>query len=282
MSHTLPRLPSIDRNSPRPLFGLSLSYPTPGIIERIGAAWDWFWIDAQHGELDFPSTVELVRAADFIGVPGLVRVPTSDPTWVSKILDAGAAGVIIPMVESVAEAKAMVLAAKFPPIGNRSFGGLRVATRNGSDYYKTANRDTVLILQLESNEAVALADEFAAMEGVDGLFIGPDDLVIRNGHEITVPKDMALIGKQTEIVARACRRHRKLNVGLAGNDTGLAMAKHFGHDLVVGGGEFFLLQAASEARIEKMYEYFNLAAPKKSGAKPAAPAAQPASRKKKK
>jgi len=282
MSHILPRLPSIDRNSPRPLFGLSLSYPAPGIIERIGAAWDWFWIDAQHGELDFPATVELVRAADFIGVPGLVRIPTIDPTWVSKILDAGAAGVIVPMVETLEEAKSMVLAAKFPPIGNRSFGGLRVATRNGSDYYKTANRETVLILQLESNEAVALADQFAAMEGVDGLFIGPDDLVIRNGHEITVPKDMALIGRQTETVARACRRHRKLNVGLAGNDVGLDMAKRFGHDLVVGGGEFFLLQAASEARIQKMYEYFGLAAPGGAGAKAArAKPAKPAGKKKK-
>ena len=261
-------LPYIDRNSPRPLFGLSLSYPAPGIIERIGAAWDWFWIDCQHGELEYSDAVGLVKAAQLIGVPPIVRIPGIDPSWAARILDVGAAGVIVPMVESLAEARAMISATKFPPVGNRSFGGLRVATRAGADYYKTANRDTVLILQLESNEAVALADQLAALEGVDGLFLGPDDLVIRNGMEAKNPKDMAAIGRQSEIVAKACRRHGKLNVGIAGNEVGIGMAKHFKHDLVVGAGEFVLLQTASAQRVQAMWDAFGLKRPG-AAAKPA-------------
>jgi len=107
-------LPFIDRNAPGPLIGLSFMYPSAGALERIGPDWDWIWIDAQHGDLDFRDAANLVRVTTLIGRPGLVRVPAQDPGWVGKLLDAGAAGIIVPMVESVAEAKAMVRAA--PPL----------------------------------------------------------------------------------------------------------------------------------------------------------------------
>jgi 4-hydroxy-2-oxoheptanedioate aldolase len=258
MSHSLPYL---DRNSLRPLFGLCISYPAPGIIERIGKSWDWFWIDGQHGELGFDDCVELVKASQLIGVPGLVRVPSQDPTWVAKLLDLGAAGVIVPMVETVAEAAAMVQAAKFPPVGNRSYGGLRIGTHMGPDYHRTANRDTVLILQLESSRAAALADQFAAMEGVDGLFLGPDDLVVRKGGDVKAPKTMEEIGQEVETIARACEKHGKFNVALAFSDLGLDMAKRFRHQLVVGADDFSLLDTGSEQRIKTMWNAFGLGAP---------------------
>src|SRR5437764_815433 len=127
----LPPFPLIDRQSKHPLLGVLINQPSPGVIERIGSDWDWIFVDAQHGDLDLPEAIDLIRAADLVGRPSLVRTPAHDPGWILKLLDAGAAGVIIPMVESLNDARAMVRAAKFPPVGNRSYGGRRVIDRLG-------------------------------------------------------------------------------------------------------------------------------------------------------
>jgi len=231
-------------------------YPSAGALERIGPDWDWIWIDAQHGDLDFRDVANLVRVTTLIGKPALVRVPSQDSGWVGKCLDAGAAGVIVPMIESLAEAKAMIQAAKFPPLGNRSYGGRRIIDFAGRSYYKTANTDTVLILQLESNEAVALADQIAALDGADGFFLGPDDLFIRDGQDVDTAKTLQTIGKQAQIVANACRKHGKINVGHGVNDATLAMAKEFGYKLVVGGGDVGFLAGGSKSAAQKIQGFF--------------------------
>ena len=253
------RLPVIDRDASLPLLGVAIAYPSVGALERIGPDWDWIWIDVQHGDLDLRETVSLIRATDLIARPGLVRVPGQDPGWIGKVLDAGAAGVIVPMVESLEEAQAMVRAAKFPPIGNRSYGGRRVIDRLGRSYYKTANRDTVLILQVESNAAVELADRLAALEGVDGLFLGPDDLLIRDGWDVDAPKDMKTIGRQSRHVGECCRRHGKLSVCLGVSDATLAMAKEFGYRLVVGAGDVGFLAGGSKAAAQRLRAQFTAA-----------------------
>jgi 4-hydroxy-2-oxoheptanedioate aldolase len=221
-------LPFIDRQDPGPLLGLGLVYPSVGAMERIGPDWDWIWIDAQHGDIDIGEAASLVRTAELIGRPALVRIPSQDLAWVGKMLDFGAAGVIVPMIESLEQASAMIQAAKFPPLGNRSFGGRRVIDRMGRGFYRSANTDTLLILQTESSHAVALAEKIAALDGVDGLFPGPDDQAIRDGRDVDAPKDRATIGNQTRAVAEACRRHGKLSVGLALNDAAMVMAREFG------------------------------------------------------
>lgn len=246
----------MDRNSSYPRFGLAVAYPSLGALERIGPEWDWIWADAQHGDLDFRETANLVRVADLIKRPVLVRVPAHDPGWIGKILDAGAAGVIVPMIESVEEANAMVRAAKFPPLGNRSYGGRRVVDRRGRGYYKTANQDTLLVLQIESNEAVSLAGSLAAIDGVDGLFLGPDDLMIRQGQDVDVPKNRETIGRQSRIVAESCRKFGKLILGLGVSDAAMAMAMADGYNLVVGGGDVGFLAAGSKAAAEKLRGHF--------------------------
>lgn len=251
-----PPLPRIDRKSALPLLGLAMAYPSAGALERIGPDWDWVWIDLQHGDLDLREMTDLVRTCDFIGKPGLVRVPAQDPGWVSRALDSGAAGVIVPMVESLEEARAMVRAAKFPPLGNRSYGGRRVIDRLGRGYYKAANEDMVLILQVESNEAVALSDALAALPGVDGLFLGPDDLTIREGRDVDSPKDAATIGRQARHVADCCRRHGKLSVCVGAGDAAMALAKECGYRLVVGGGDVGFLAGGSKAASQKARAFF--------------------------
>ena len=264
-------MPVIDRKSSEPLFGLSCMYANPSALERIGPDWDWIWIDGQHGDMDYREATNLVRVCSLIGRPGIVRIPAHDPSWIGKLLDIGAAGIIVPMVESVAEAQAMVQAAKFPPLGNRSYGGRRVIDFQGRAYYKTANTDTLLIMQVESNEAVALSEQLAALPGVDGLFLGPDDLMIRAGHDVDAPKTKDSVGKQNRQFADACKKHGKMSVGLGVNDAGLEMAKEFGYRMIVGGGDVGFAAAGSKAAAQKIRGYFKGAAPAPAaGAPPAA------------
>jgi 4-hydroxy-2-oxoheptanedioate aldolase len=245
-------------------------YPSTGALERIGGDWDWIWIDCQHGDIDWREAANLLRVTTVINRPGVVRIPSHDAGWVGKLLDAGAAGVIIPMVESVAEAKAMIQAAKFPPMGNRSYGGRRIIDFMGRSYYKTANRDTLLIIQLESNEAVARADEIAALDGVDGLFLGPDDLFLRDNQDVDTAKTEQTIGKQYQMVTDACRKHGKIQIGHGVNDATLAMAKQYGYQMVIGGGDVGFLAGASKAAAQKMHSFFKT--------DPAAPVTAPAAK----
>jgi 4-hydroxy-2-oxoheptanedioate aldolase len=248
--------PFIDRQDSGPLLGLGLVYPSVGAMERIGPDWDWIWIDAQHGDIDIGEAASLVRTAELIGRPALVRIPAQDPAWVGKMLDFGAAGVIVPMIESLEQASAMIQAAKFPPLGNRSFGGRRVIDRMGRGFYRSANTDTLLILQTESSHAVALAEKIAALDGVDGLFPGPDDQAIRDGRDVDAPKDRETIGNQTRAVAEACRRQGKLSVGLALNDKAMEMARDFGYRLIACGSDVGFLTAESKAAAQKARAFF--------------------------
>jgi len=88
----MPQLSKIDREKPGPLPGLGISYPSVGVLERIGLDWDWLWLDAQHGDIDISEAAALVRTAELIGRPALVRIPAIYPAWVGKALDFGAAG----------------------------------------------------------------------------------------------------------------------------------------------------------------------------------------------
>lgn len=239
------RLPFVNREAGRPLFGLSVAYPGAGALERLGPDWDWIWIDAQHGDLDEADAVELIRSSHRIDRPALVRIPDHNPAWIDRMLGAGAAGLIVPMVENVREAAALLASAKFPPAGNRSYGGRAVGDHLGRGFYRTANRDTVLILQVESEAAVSRSDELAALEGVDGLFLGPDDLAIRRGLDVDTPKSAATIGGASRAFAASCRRHGKLAVGLGASEAMLAVALEEKFDLVAGGGQVGFIAGAS-------------------------------------
>lgn len=252
----IPTPPFLNRTTSRPQIGLCIMHPSPGVIERIGPDWDWIWIDAQHGDLDFREVAHLLRACQVIGRPGLVRIPAHDAGWVGKVLDAGAAGVIVPMVETLEEARAMVRAAKFPPTGNRSYGGRRVIDLQGRSYYLSANEDTVLILQVESRSACNLADELAALDGVDGLFLGPDDLLIREGLDVDAPKDETTLGSHLRTVTKACRQTGKLSVVVAVSDTAMELARTCGCRLIVGGGDVGFLAQGSLAASRKMRAFF--------------------------
>jgi 4-hydroxy-2-oxoheptanedioate aldolase len=231
-----------------PQLGLCVMYPAPGALERIGGDWDWAWIDGQHGELDYSDILALVRACDLSGTPALVRVPGHEAGTIGKVLDTGAAGVIVPCVDTPQQAADLVKAAKFPPLGNRSYGGRRPVDLHGRLYSDTANDETLLVVQIESPEAVENADAIAAIPGVDALFLGPDDILLRRGHAMDAVRTPEDLRPDMETVAAAARRHGKQAAMVGMSEAMLRLCLELGFSLIAAGGDVpFLANSSRQA-----------------------------------
>ena len=173
------------------------------------AGFDWACVDLEHGIIDLESTGEIFRAvAGFDCIP-VARLPLNDPIWIHRVLDAGARGLIIPMVKTAAEAEAAVREAKYPPRGARGFGYSR-ANLHGADfdsYIASANDEIAMVMQIEHKDAIANLDAILRVEGVDGVFIGPLDLSGSMG--ITGKLDHPQMVGALDKYRAACRAQKK-------------------------------------------------------------------------
>jgi 4-hydroxy-2-oxoheptanedioate aldolase len=190
-----------------PMVGGWCLIPSPFCAEVMAAAgFDWICIDTQHGLIGYSTMLAMLQAVDGRRVPALVRVAWNDPSMIMKALDAGSAGVIVPMVNSAVEAEAAAKACRYPPEGFRSWGPTRAALSDVDFTPEVANRRVVCVVMVETVEAVRRVHEIAAVPGVDGIFIGPWDLSLSAGGDIESPgrttRDIELI----ESVSEACRR----------------------------------------------------------------------------
>lgn len=238
-----------------PQLGLNMMYPSPGAIERIGPDWDWIWIDGQHGELGSEDTLAMVRACDHIERPAFVRVPHHAFGSIGLALDTAPAAIIVPVVDTPEEARAVVKAAKFPPLGGRSYGGRRPIDLAGRLYSDTANEEVLLVVQIESPEAIENADAIAALEGVDALFLGPDDIMLRRGYPMSAPRSEDTLGNDMKAVVAACRRHGKFSVASGGvNARMVKYAADLGFNLIVAGADMRFLAAGSEKAAKEARE----------------------------
>lgn len=151
---------------------------TAEIMARSG--FDWLFVDQQHGLAGRETIVDMLRAIEIVGTPTLVRAPWNRPELVGWALDAGAHGVISPMVNTAAEAEALVSACRFGPKGSRSWGPLR-ALLSDPDYGPQKGDRAVVCPMIETAEAIANLDAILAVEGVDVVLIGQSDLCISFG-----------------------------------------------------------------------------------------------------
>ena len=139
-------------------------------------------LDAQHGLWDFAGLHAAIAAIRQGGGAAMVRTALGDFSGVSRVLDVGAEGVIAPLINTAADARAFAAAAKYPPLGERSYGPMRAMTLAGipapADYFAAANDETVALAMIETRTALDNVDAIAATPGVDGLFVGPVDLSI--------------------------------------------------------------------------------------------------------
>lgn len=162
---------------------------------------DWVCIDTQHGLIGYDAMVPMLQAISAGGVPSFVRVPWNEPGSIMKALDAGAGGIIVPMINSVAEARAAVDACRYPPDGMRSMGPVR-AREVDRDW-----RRPICVVMIETVQAVERADEILSVPGIDAVFVGPNDLAVSagldSGYEASDPQHRRLIEK----IVAAARAH---------------------------------------------------------------------------
>ncbi|HUH84163.1 MAG TPA: HpcH/HpaI aldolase/citrate lyase family protein, partial [Stellaceae bacterium] len=169
----------------RPQIGLWLMLASPAATEvAAGAGFDWLLIDMEHSPNELPDIAHHLRAAEGGTAEPVVRVPWNDPVMVKRLLDIGARSLLFPFVQSAEEARRAVQATRYPPAGIRGFAGTTRANRYGRipDYAKRAADEICVLVQCETRKAVAEIPAIAAVDGVDGIFIGPSDLAADMGH----------------------------------------------------------------------------------------------------
>lgn len=156
---------------------IQMGHPAVGEVFA-AAGFDWVCVDLEHGAMDLGEATNLFRAIEARGGLPVARLPANDPVWIHRVLDAGAQGLIIPMVNTAAQAEAAVQEAKYPPRGKRGFGYSRANDhgRRFDAYRKAANDEIPLIMQIEHKDAMTNLGAILDVDGVDGVFIGPLDL----------------------------------------------------------------------------------------------------------
>ncbi len=189
----------------KPAVGGWLSFPCVNVAEVMATAgWDWVAIDAEHGPMSIEMLNNMFTAIVTTRAMPLCRVPDNDPIWIKRILDAGAMGIIVPMVCSADEAEQAVRAAKYPPAGMRSAGGGRWRYWAGPEFAQHANDEILVIVMIEHIDAVERVEEILSVPGVDACFIGPNDLAWSMGLGTGAgPNDPAHVSAVARVLAAA-------------------------------------------------------------------------------
>jgi len=192
----------------RPALGCWLTLPDPFAAEMLSRlGYDWLCIDMQHGLIDYQLALHMLQAISTSDAAPVVRVPWNDPAIIMKMLDAGAKGVIIPLIDTVADAEKAVAACRYPPLGRRSFGPTRAILYGGANYIEEANADVCCIPMIETASAMENLDEILSVPGVDAVYIGPMDLSLAMGVPPKVDGDEPEYVAARRKIADACRRH---------------------------------------------------------------------------
>jgi 2-keto-3-deoxy-L-rhamnonate aldolase RhmA len=180
------------------------------IAEILGrAGFDWVCADLEHGDFDSASLAAVFRALEGTGAVPFARVQQNDTLQIRRVLDMGAAGVIVPLVDDSDAARRAVAAARYPPAGRRGFAYVR-ANAWGVDfdtYTATANRDVVVIVMIESRSAVENIDAILEVDGVDGVLVGPYDM--SGSYGVIGQTSHPLVKNACRHVASACHAHGK-------------------------------------------------------------------------
>jgi len=171
-----------------PVFGVSVMIPSPQIVEMIGAAgFDWVLLDCEHGTLTIESVELMAMAAEACGITAIARPATRSPEHILQVLDRGVMGVQVPHVNTAEDAREVIAAVKYHPLGRR---GLAAGTRSAvydshgtlAEYVAAANDATLIAIQLEERAAIDNIDELLKVDGIDVFFVGPSDLSQSMGY----------------------------------------------------------------------------------------------------
>jgi 4-hydroxy-2-oxoheptanedioate aldolase len=231
--------------------------PAPIVAETIAReGFNTVTIDQQHGLWGTEATVNAVLAIRAAGAAPVVRVPLGAFAVASRSLDFGAEGIIAPMINTVADAKAFVSATKYPPLGERSWGPTRAMTVAGigdmKTYLRDANENIVTLAMIETKTAMANLDAIAAVPGIDVLFVGPSDLSIGLSDGAELDPQSATVEAALDKIIAACRKANKI-AGLycANAERAVACAKRGVRFLAVG-SDLGFLRAGTAAQLKTL------------------------------
>ncbi|MHC2999532.1 HpcH/HpaI aldolase family protein [Microbacterium sp. HJ5] len=240
----------------RPLAGMWVCSGSPLVAEICaGAGLDWLLIDMEHSPNGLESVLAQLQAVAAYSVTPVVRVPIGDVVTLKQVLDLGAQNILVPMVSSASEAGALVEAVRYPPRGRRGVGSALARSARWNrvdDYLAHADDHVSLFVQIETVEGVEAAAEIAAVDGIDGVFVGPSDLAA----------SMGLLGQQThpDVVAAVVRAFEAVRdagkpVGVNAFDPAAAQSYlDAGAAFVLVGADVALLARGSEALAERWGE----------------------------
>ena len=213
------------------------------------AGFDSITVDLQHGMIGIDAALPMFQALSATPTIPLARVPWNEPSQIMRLLDSGAYGIICPMISTVADAESFVMSCRYPPRGNRSFGPARGLLYGGSDYYPHAEKEILAIGMIETVQGLDNLDQILAVEGLDGVYVGPNDLALALG---CVPKSESEEKVVVDAVAHICQRTRAANK-IAGIfcSGGEAAARRIqeGFQMVTPGNDSALLANAARAAI---------------------------------
>lgn len=245
-------------NSGGKALGIFHSMGSVAAVECFGySGLDFFIIDCEHGPADVESAMIAVIAAERHNITPLVRVREISRTAVLKMLDIGAMGLIVPFLNSLDDAKALVSYAKYAPIGQRGFAHARVSGFGLADYAsdmqsqtETANRETLLIPQCETVGCLNDIESITALEGVDGIFVGPYDLSISLGAPGQFESE--LVKGSIKRVLDACKAQGKLSFIFAGNENAVKKYFDMGFDCVAYNMDVIIFANTMKQIVEKI------------------------------
>ena len=248
-----------------------LSIGNPFTAEIMAAqGYDSIGIDLQHGVVDYQMAVAMLQALRASGVIPLIRVPWLEPGIIMKALDAGAYGVICPMVNTAKDAAELVSHVRYPPLGNRSFGPTRANFSAGANYASEANQEILAFAMVETAEAMENLDAIAATPGLDGIYVGPADLTFSLAQGRLTPafdrEEPEMIEALHKILA-ACKRAGIRAALHCGTPDYAARAAGWGFDMTTVSNDVRMLAGAAEASVKKYRSLMGAAASAAGGVK---------------
>jgi 4-hydroxy-2-oxoheptanedioate aldolase len=215
------------------------------------AGWDCLTIDLQHGLIDYQVALSMMQAISTTDVTPFVRVPSLEPGIIGKLLDAGAYGLICPMINSREDAEALVRACRYAPVGTRSVGPVRAAMYGGPDYLQHAEETIVIFAMVETTEALANLEEIVSTPGVDGIYIGPGDLSMSFGHMPVLSQIAPDVNEAIATILASAKAAGK-RVGIHCFDGSQARERIVqGFDFVSASADLQMLAAAAAGEINK-------------------------------
>lgn len=216
------------------------------------AGFDALTLDLQHGLLDFSSALAIVQSLGGRDISILARVPWNEPGLIMKLLDAGVGGIICPMISTRAEAEAFVGACRYPPRGYRSYGPTRATLLWGNDYAQKADDTLVTLAMIETKEGLENLEAILATPGLDGVFVGPNDLGQALGQGVGLDREQPEFLQTLEHIARTAQQSNKIAGIFCGTAQYAKRMTVMGYRFMAVSSDARLLLAAAQAVIANL------------------------------